>query len=301
MSVTSRQYNPSCDYNLISQFLIDNHIEGNQDGNWLEPAWEYMYYHPYLDQSLLPLIRIWEDDGKIVALTHFECTLGEAFFQFDLDHKFLFPEMLDHAERNLSAILQETGKRVLHAFVNDNAPDFVRHIDVQGYSIDKSEHRPIFSLPIYPSIQPIELPKGYRITDLKESSDWSKVNRVLWRGFDHEGEPPCDEAELESRRRMFETPKAKRDLKIAVVSPKDDFVAFCGTFYEPVNHYAYVEPVATDPDYRRLGLGRAAVLEALRRCALLGADVAYVGSDQLFYQSLGFKKVFTSECWTKVF
>jgi N-acetylglutamate synthase-like GNAT family acetyltransferase len=127
------------------------------------------------------------------------------------------------------------------------------------------------------------------------------VNRVLWRGFDHEGEPPSGEDELESRRKMFDTPSARRDLKIAVKAPNGDFVAFCGMFYEPTHKVAYVEPVATDPDYRRLGLGRAAVLEGIRRCAGLGAWEAFVGSDQEFYKSLGFEKVFNTECWIKFF
>jgi predicted N-acetyltransferase YhbS len=70
-------------------------------------------------------------------------------------------------------------------------------------------------------------------------------------------------------------------------------------FYEPTNRYAYVEPVATDPTYRRMGLGKAAVLEGIRRCADLGATVAYVGSDQEFYLSIGFEVIYTGECWVK--
>ena len=98
---------------------------------------------------------------------------------------------------------------------------------------------------------------------------------------------------------MFDTPSGRRDLKIVVVAPNGDFVSFCGMFYEPSRHFAYVEPVATDPTYRRLGLGKAAVLEGIRRCGLLGASTAYVGSDQEFYQAIGFTKVFNSECWMK--
>jgi predicted N-acetyltransferase YhbS len=72
-------------------------------------------------------------------------------------------------------------------------------------------------------------------------------------------------------------------------------------FYEENNQYAYVEPVATDPDFRRLGLGKAAVLEGIRRCAASGAKEAFVGSDQLFYQAIGFEKVYNTECWVRYF
>jgi GNAT superfamily N-acetyltransferase len=98
---------------------------------------------------------------------------------------------------------------------------------------------------------------------------------------------------------MFDTPSARCDLKIVVEAPNGNFASFCGMFYEPNQKYAYVEPVATDPDFRRMGLGKAAVLEGIRRCGILGATIAYVGNDLLFYQSMGFKKVYTSECWIK--
>jgi len=110
-----------------------------------------------------------------------------------------------------------------------------------------------------------------------------------------------NEEELESRRRMFETPKARLDLKIAVAAPSGDFVAFCGMFHEPAGRFAYVEPVATDPDYRRMGLGKAAVLEGIRRCGTLGATKAFVGNDLPIYRAIGFKEVYNSECWVKYF
>ena len=112
---------------------------------------------------------------------------------------------------------------------------------------------------------------------------------------------PMSDDELEGRRQMFDTARGRRDLKIVTVAPNGDFASFCGMFYEPQHRVAYVDPVATDPRYRRLGLGRAAVLEGIRRCGALGATVAYVGSDQQFYRSIGFTKVYDSECWVRYF
>jgi GNAT superfamily N-acetyltransferase len=102
---------------------------------------------------------------------------------------------------------------------------------------------------------------------------------------------------------MFDTPKGRRDLKIVVEAPAPGgpFVAFCGMFYEPTNRFAYVEPVATDPKYRRMGLGKATVQEGIRRCGALGATVAFVGNDLPIYRSVGFQKVYVSECWLKYF
>jgi GNAT superfamily N-acetyltransferase len=287
------------DYQRVSEFLISYHQSGNLDGNWIEPAWEYMHYHPALDSASLGKIGIWEEAGEIVAVTHYEWRLGEAFFQFHPGYRYLRAEMLDYAEANLVGVSRKDGRKYLCAYVNDNDPQFLELVQARGYEKDPDGARPFYRFDIPNPFPAIHLPEGFRLTSLAEECDWAKVNRILWRGFDHDGEPPMSAEDIESRRRMFDTPKARYDLKIAVAAPNGDFAAFCGMFYEPTGCFGYVEPVAADPAYRRLGLGKAAVLEGIRRCGALGAPVAYVGSDQEFYQAIGFKKVYNSECWVK--
>ena len=75
-------------------------------------------------------------------------------------------------------------------------------------------------------------------------------------------------------------------------APDGAFASYCGIWYEPVHRIAYMEPVATDPDYRRMGLGRAAVLEGVRRCGVEGATVAYVGTGMHIYRSIGFRRMY---------
>lgn len=70
-------------------------------------------------------------------------------------------------------------------------------------------------------------------------------------------------------------------------------------WYDAENRFGYVEPVATDPDYRRRGLGKATVVESMRRCGMEGAEVIYVGSAKPFYRSMGFEPLFKHHCWTK--
>jgi predicted N-acetyltransferase YhbS len=286
------------DYKLVGDFLIEHYKPENLDGNWLQPAWEYMHAHPYLDRSSLGKIGVWEDDGLIVAVLHYVSQLGEAFFQFHPNYRHLNRDMLDYAERILSGTSKD-GRKSLHAYVNDMDKEFNSLVEARSYKKDDAEARPIYQFVIPDPFPAITLPKGFHLKSLADDCDWTKVNRVIWRGFNHEGEPPACEEDIESRRKLFDTPSARRDLKIVVEAPNGNFVSFSGMWYESVNQYAYVEPVATDPDYRRMGLGKAAVLEGIRRCGELGATVAYVGNDLLFYQSIGFKKVYTGECWVK--
>lgn len=205
-----------------------------------------------------------------------------------------------HQPGNRDGISERDSRRTLRAYINDDGPDFLALVQGRGYAKDPEGTRPFYRFDIPDPFPLIPLAAGFRLTSLADEPDRAKVNRCLWRGFNHAGEPLMSDEELESRRRMFDTPKARRDLKIAVAAPDGAFVAFAGAFYEPAHRFAYVEPVATDPAYRRLGLGKAAVLEGIRRCANLGATVAYVGSDQAFYRAIGFRKVYDSECWLKV-
>ena len=56
--IKNRPYHVPDDYQLIDQFLIEHYLPDNRDGNWIEPAWEYMHGHPSLDRSALGKVGI---------------------------------------------------------------------------------------------------------------------------------------------------------------------------------------------------------------------------------------------------
>jgi uncharacterized protein YndB with AHSA1/START domain len=58
LGIRIRNYHAPDDYQAIGQFLIEHYQPENQDGNWIEPVWEYMHGHPYLDSSALGKIGI---------------------------------------------------------------------------------------------------------------------------------------------------------------------------------------------------------------------------------------------------
>jgi predicted N-acetyltransferase YhbS len=295
MEITFRPYSP-VDFNMVSDFLVAHYQHNNQDGNWLQPAWDYMHTHPCLDESALDRIGLWEKAGDLVGVAHFESSLGEAFFQVHPDYRYLKAVMLEYAEHHLYG-KTEGGDRYMRVYVNDFDLEFEALVKSRGYQISDNYPRPVSQFPIPHPFPQIYLPEGFQIKSLAEENDLRKINRVLWRGFNHPGEPPQEE--IEGRKKMQSSPNFRTDLTIVVVGPTEDFVSFSGTWYEPVNKIAYVEPVATDPDFRRMGLGKAAVWEGIRRCGELGATVAYVGSDLEFYKAIGFTKIYDSRCWIK--
>lgn len=298
MTITFRNYQSLNDFDLVGDFLIANFQPGNRDGNWLQPTWEYMHSHPYLDESALDKIGLWEADGNLVGAVHYESRLGEVFFELHPDYAHLKPAMLDYAEANLYGT-DEEDKRFVRAYVNDFDADFEAEVKARGYKKDTAWTRPMSQFTIPTPFPDIPLPAGFKLQSLADEHDLWKLHRVLWRGFNHAGEPPEDG--IAGRKKMESVPNYRQELKIVTVAPDGDFVSFCGTWYDGVNNIAYVEPVATDPDYRRRGLGRAAVWEGIRRCGELGATVAFVGTDKAFYTALGFEVLFKANCWLKYF
>jgi GNAT superfamily N-acetyltransferase len=153
-------------------------------------------------------------------------------------------------------------------------------------------------LPVPDPFPTIRLPEGFRLISLADDNDLPRLTRLIWRGFDHGDGPPDDR--LDERRLMQSAPNYRKDLNIVAVAPDGTFASYCGMWYEPTGRLAYVEPVCTDPAYRRRGLASAAILEGIRRCAALGATVACVGSTKPVYRSLGFRPVHSSCAWQRV-
>ena len=302
MTVRSRPYAGPTDYKVVGDFLVAHYQPGNRDGNWLQPEWEYMHTHPMLDKTALGKIRLWEDvhigapRGEIVGVVNYESRLCEAFFQLKPGYGFLKPEMLAYAEANLYGTT-EMGQPFLRAYVNDFDLELETLAMARGYVRQTDLAWPMSQFRIPDPFPAIAVPEGFRLKSLADENDLHKVHRVLWRGFNHVGEPP--EEAVEGRRKQQSSAGYRKDLKIVVEAPNGDFAAFCGMWHDRVNAIAYVEPVATDPAYRRMGLGRAAVLEGIRRCGAEGATVAYVGSDLPFYRALGFEVLYITNCWLR--
>jgi len=258
--------------------------------------WDWMATHSYLDKTAIGKIGIWEENGEIVGIATFDTVPGTAFCLTKPNYRGLKEQMLKYAEEYLSTpdsfeivipdndpIFQDIAARLGYVASQRKEPDSVFYID--RTSLD------------------YKLPEGFFITTLNESFDLSQYRRVLWRGFNHElrGEGMFAfslEDELSAKEEMLR-PNVDLDLKVAVVSPEGNFVSYCGMWYDPEGGFALVEPVATDPDYRQLGSGKAAVLEGIRRVGLLGAKLAFVGSSQQFYYSIGFRPFATSTNWKK--
>ena len=87
----------------------------------------------------------------------------------------------------------------------------------------------------------------------------------MWRGFNHVGMATFDDETIAGRKTMLSKPMVNPELVVAATAPDGNYVSHCSMWYQPGDFYCSVEPVVTDPEYRKMGLGKSVVLEAIIR------------------------------------
>ena len=264
MPTTLRPFDFDSDILRICDFLSSSYQPGNRDGNWIRPIWDWSVVRE--DREALSKIGVWENNGNIVAATIF--TPGRVCLCAGPDHQDLKNDMREYAEKHLAT--EGDGKRTINIYAYDFDTNQEKMLEGAGYTRNADKDKSLGMMQIPNPFPELVLPEGFLFKTLLDENNLRKIHRVLYRGFNHPGEPP--EEEIESRGLIQSYPNFRRD--------------------------CYVEPVATDPDYRRRGLGTATVMEGVRRSALLGAREAYVWSDRSFYESMGFELSIRHHCWT---
>lgn len=301
MKVRRREYHPEPDFLRVRDFLLRTWPQ--LPYNWDFVRWNYARY--FVAPLLLggeAGIRAWEktiglwenEEGEVVAVVNSEDRIpGQAFFSRHPDYDSLLGEMLDYAEATFVA--PEGGELTLQIYDGD-AP-LQALLRERGYA--PSEYEGCDSeYAILEAPQP-QLPPGYTITSMAEKNDIEGRREVLGRGFDHTD--PAEWASASTYRELQKAPDYRKDLDLYVVAPNGQYASFCVAWYDDLNKMGVFEPVGTHPDYRRMGLGTAVVLEGIRRLAVLGAEMALVGSAMPFYMAVGFEAQRPFHFWSKSF
>ncbi|WBW96398.1 GNAT family N-acetyltransferase [Oceanirhabdus sp. W0125-5] len=291
MTITLRNYKLLSDFERVNEFLRHNFTKYLQNGNIQQPFWEYAHTHPAFNHKLTHRFGIWEDNGEIIAVACYEMDLGECLFIAKKGYEEMKPSLLEYAEKELCKV--DENQKSLDVWVFDYETELREKLLEKGY---KKEYTQLITVFKYENeFVERELPEGYTIISLEDENDFRKINDVLWKGFDHGDEPDDD---LDCRRLMQSGPNFRKDLTTIIKAPNGEYACFAGMWMDGVNDYAYLEPLATDPKYRRIGLATIALTEAMKKTKKLGATYCF-GGNREFYLSIGFETVCHREMWRK--
>lgn len=293
-----RPYDRDRDFDRVARMLVDTFGVSFPPVNWPRMRWEYMHYHPNILDLDTRRIGVVDAGGDVAAVVHFEHAYGALYLQVRPGHDHVKPELVSYAQATFSdASRRRPGWNVVGLYVNDFDLGLASLLEERGFVRMPDAFSETMARADVSRLAPAPLPAGYRLASLADENDLGKVNRVLWRGFEHEGPPPEDE--IEGRRLLQRAPHFRKDLTIVAVAPDGTYASYAGLWTEHENGHCLVEPVATDPDHRRRGLGRAVVVEGLRRAAREDISWGWVGSDLPFYRSVGFERVFQAHFWAR--
>jgi GNAT superfamily N-acetyltransferase len=239
-------------------------------------------------------VGVWENDkNEIVGVVNVESPrYGEAYLQRRPGHALLLGDMLEYAE----ATLVDRENNTLRIYVYDHDAPLQTLLRERGYHQD-AEYPGYDSEFVIRELPEVHLPDGYVVQSVAQESNIALRCRVQGLGFDHPD--PSDWATVPEYEQVQRAPDYREDLDLYVKGPDGEYVSCCIVWYDERNRMGVFEPVCTHAGFRRMGFGRAVVMEGIRRVAALGAEKAQVGSGQRFYEAIGFQRKYTSYCWTK--
>lgn len=272
-------YHPS-NYQQVCDFLIELNRESSFHANWNWARFEWMHEHPLTNKELLGDMGLWFDDDHLIGAALFDMFFGEAFVGVLPEYQALYPGILNYAYDHLK---DDQGLGV--AFHDHNRVETEEAIR-QGFFKEEAEET-VCEIELKEDY-PVALPEGFAIETFDAQENPQEIEWLFWQGFDH-GE------DKEEFLKQYKKTDAKRPhfdsfLCLLIRDKEGKAVASASTWYDKRTDYAYVEPVCVIPGCRKLGLGKAAVYEALNHARQRGASRAIVISDQDFYQRLGFTK-----------
>ncbi|WP_117170006.1 GNAT family N-acetyltransferase [Paraliobacillus sediminis] len=270
-------------YETVCDFLIEVSKDERRHINWNWARWEWMVFHPEFNNSLTDKIGLWfcSSNNVLVGITTYDHYFGEAFYAVKIGYEELEKEILEYAIANFS---NEDGLGIAVCESDTQRINFLLH---NGFREDNNSEN-ILEINMANITFSYFLSKGIRMKSLHIKEDLYKHHKVLWEGFENDGSVPYDEKTINQQKRMLSAPHLNPDLHTIAENEKGEYIAYCGCWYNPTTDYAYFEPVCTIPQYRGMEIGKAVVLESLKKCYEKGAKKAYVISESPFYKSIGF-------------
>jgi ribosomal protein S18 acetylase RimI-like enzyme len=178
--------------------------------------------------------------------------------------------------------------------VRDDQPDRMALLERLGFVRD-DWHTLYLSQPLRGPIPTVQPPEGFTIRPLAGEAEVEGYVALQRAAFG------TTNMTVEWRARTLQAPQYVPELDLVAVAPDGALAAFCICWLSQRGHdengsnAGQVEPIGVRPDLQQRGLGRAILLEGLRRLQAHGATTALIESDgdndpaHGLYESVGFR------------
>ncbi len=294
------------DYWTLREFVRELFgLNGRREISWQVSRFDYFYWHILPNCCELKLddtTFFWKNEkNEIVSLLINEDKICHLNLHPNFQIKSLLNEMLDVVEnqcffksvdgKTKTAVEVDDGNQLLISILNERG--YVRS-DIYSESRIRRLDSPI------PEAKPIF---DFVIRNMNGKEDHASRSLASWDAFHHNDDAEFH-GDLEWYALIEKMPLYRAQLDVvAEAKSEHKLIGFCTVLYDDVNRTAYFEPVGLNYDYHRKGLGKAMVMEGLRRVKNMGCELAFVSSQSenaaKLYESCGFITDLVSHVWLK--
>lgn len=255
-------------------------------------TWRLMYNHHF---DAANNVHLWEDEaGNLIGFTWF---YPDAHLEIHTPYAELWPEMLAWGIQRMRAI----GKsETLGVSATSAETALIAFLESQGFAFDEA-YDARQSLNLTNAIAVPSIPEGFTLRVAPTNNQIEQRVKIHHAAFNSEW------VTVEGYRNVMRDPTYDPNLDIFILAPDGRFAAFCLAWADSVTGVGDIEPIGVHPDFQRQGLGRAIMLEALRRLAAKGMNrvvlSTYVKNERALnlYKSLGFEVIYDERAYKKSF
>jgi ribosomal protein S18 acetylase RimI-like enzyme len=296
MPVVSRVYDPELDFQRVMGFLRDSFAETGSLHNWLPPRFENSR------SEMAAGTRLWEEVGgsepRIVAVANPEARFLY-FIQMDPDYAYLEGEVVEWiVDYCASQKASDEGLKISVVALEGNP---AREAAVREHGFERGQVYGILRLRALDAPVPdFRLPEEFVIRSVRPEEDFDRIAAAIRVVFGH-GEWFTGEVLEELSRASF----YRGDLDLVAVAPSGDIASFCTFRMDPPSRATELEPMGTLPEYRRMGLAKALLVEGFRRLARHDPMLLYIGGAadtpeaNRLYEVTGFTERYDYYYWHK--
>jgi mycothiol synthase len=286
----SRPYAGETDYARMRELLVECCAAGAPAYATLGDIDWWRFGHP--DDGPVEAARLWWAGERLAGFAW--PTEDEVDLVSHPDHRACEAGMLEWAEAEGSSRNRPTIRA--WGFTRDAARNDL--LERRGYE-RTGKHLLFWRRDLGEPLPEPELPPGYVVRSVRGEEDLRE------RVAAHRDAFSPSRMTVEKYRAVMGAPTYRSELDLVVEAPGGAFAAFCILWFDERSRAGLFEPVGTRAGYRRLGLGKAVVLEGLRRLRRLGARAAYLNSEggnepaERLYVSAGFRVLDRNYAWKK--
>jgi ribosomal protein S18 acetylase RimI-like enzyme len=230
-------------------------------------------------------------DGALMAFALFQLPFGSVHFAIHprADRSVLEDAIFVWSKERAAALANAMGETVSFS-IWPAEKEVATHARLAAQGFTRQEnHKVFFSQLLHTPPPAPTLPAGFSVRPLAGIDEVEAAAELLCIAFNITTVTPT------WRRRILEQPTYRPELDLVIAAPDGRLAAFCLLWLHPHGHTGQIEPMATHPEFQRMGLGRAAIYTGLAQVAALGATRVVVGTggnnhrSQGMYQSTGFR------------